>query len=57
MPASKLRELTGEALAEADEILGRANHDIAKYMAMTARNVDPVSIGPEDVSYLMDDLT
>ena len=44
----KLAELDGEALEAADEILDVAAHDVAKYMAMTARNVDPASI-PEDL--------
>ena len=57
MTATKLTELNGDALSEADELLGKASHDIAKYMAMTARNVEPSSIGPNDLSYLMDDLT
>jgi hypothetical protein len=35
-----LRELDEGALARANEILGRAAHDVAKYMAITARNVD-----------------
>ncbi len=35
-----LAELEGPDLARACEILDRAAHDVAKYMAMTARNVD-----------------
>lgn len=35
-----LLDLGGEGLARADEILDRAAHDVAKYMAVTARNAD-----------------
>jgi len=46
----RLDELAGEALEAADEILDSAAHDVAKYMAMTARNVDPATTLPEDLA-------
>lgn len=56
MSIGGLEALPPEELVEADGLLDRANHDIAKYMAMTARNVDPQSMGLDEQARLVDDL-
>lgn len=45
--AKGMTELELEELEGADELLDRANHDIAKYMAMTARNVEAEMLDEE----------
>ena len=45
----RLAELKGEGLEAADELLDSAAHDLAKYMAMTARNVDPAVAGEREL--------
>ena len=53
----KLEELVGDALEAADEILDSAAHDVAKYMAMTARNLDTSApIADEHAASLLEDL-
>jgi len=52
-----LDSLEGEVLLAVDELLGRASHDVAKYMAMTARNVSPNDLDEELRSFLRRDLT
>jgi hypothetical protein len=51
-----LIDLEGEALTAADGLLDRAAHDVAKYMAMTARNIDPEVAGERELSFLRQDL-
>jgi hypothetical protein len=52
----RLAEMRGEALLEADALLGEAAHDVAKYMAITARNLDPGAQDPELRTALLKDL-
>lgn len=56
MKAARLDELELDGLEKADQLLDRAKHDVAKYMSMTARNVDPSSLGPDETQHLMEDL-
>ena len=49
-------ELGVDELREVDALLDRANHDVAKYMAMTARNVDPEALGSAEIDMLQGDL-
>lgn len=51
-----LTDLRGRPLERADELLDRAAHDVAKYMAMTARNLDPGAVGPGELDHLLGDL-
>lgn len=51
-----LNELDLQTLESLDEILDHANHDVAKYMAMTARNVSAESLGEEETEMILDDL-
>ena len=53
---TSFEELGVDALEAVDELLDRANHDVAKYMAMTARNVDPEDLGSEELAMLRADL-
>ena len=52
----RLAELRGDALRRADELLGKANHDVAKYMTMTAANVRPDALSAREARWLLDDL-
>lgn len=52
-----LRDLDGEALTRADDLLDRANHDVGKYMSITARNLDPSRAGRAELDLLLRDLT
>jgi hypothetical protein len=52
-----LTMLSGDTLRRADELLDRANHDVAKYMSMTARNVEPSAIDDELTEMMRRDLT
>lgn len=56
MSARQLEALAGDELSRADELLDRANHDIAKYMTLTARNVDPEAMEFEEQVQLLEDL-
>jgi len=56
MTADRLEALRPDDLARVDELLDRASHDVAKYMAMTARNVDPAAIGDEERGMILEDL-
>lgn len=58
MSAPGLAGLEGEALVRADELLGQASHDVAKYMSMTARNARPEALarGGEQLDWLRADL-
>ena len=56
MTVEKLVALGPEGLAEADALLDRASHDVAKYMAMTARNVEPADVSEEEVESFRGDL-
>ncbi len=49
-------ELTGDSLVRADELLDRASHDVAKYVAMTARNIDPRTAGGRELELVWRDL-
>ena len=51
-----LLELPADSLARADELLDRASHDVAKYMAMTARNIDPSTAGGREASLIWRDV-
>jgi hypothetical protein len=51
-----LESLGPADLGRAAELLDRAGHDVAKYMAMTARNVDPTSPEPDEVDLVRRDL-
>lgn len=55
--AKRMTELELEELEGADELLDRANHDVAKYMAMTARNVEAEMLDEELRAALHRDLT
>jgi hypothetical protein len=51
-----LEALGGEDLQRAAELLDRAGHDVAKYMAMTARNVDAAAPADDEVEMVLRDL-
>lgn len=51
-----LEALGSAELERAAELLDRAGHDVAKYMALTARNVDPASPADDDVELILRDL-
>ena len=53
---ARLSELGGEEFRRADELLDQAAHDVAKYMALTARNVDPTALSQAEAGYLLADL-
>lgn len=57
MSALELTELSGDELRLADELLDRANHDVAKHMAMTARNVNMENIDDELAQMIRRDVT
>ena len=57
MTVRRLIDLEGEALVRAAELLDRASHDVAKYMSITARNIDPRTAGADDIVRVLHDLT
>jgi hypothetical protein len=56
MTPPELGQLQGDDLRRAAGLLSQANHDVAKYMAVTARNVDPRALSAEETQWLRKDL-
>jgi len=56
MTPPELEQLEGDDLRRVTALLGQACHDVAKYMAVTARNVDPGTLAADEAQWLRKDL-